>query len=105
MRQSLSIEEKRLGPDHPDLAPALNNLGGIYWSLGRYNDALPLYERARKTFERTLDPMHPNVASVLNNLGETYWKLGRYTRKQSHCFGARSRSRRRVFRRAIRVSL
>jgi len=56
----------------------MNNLGGLYWSQGRYNDALPLYERTRGIYEKTLDPMHPNVAAILNNLGETYWKLSRY---------------------------
>jgi non-specific serine/threonine protein kinase/serine/threonine-protein kinase len=77
MRQSLSMREKVLGPEHPDLAAHLNNLGGVYWSQKRYDDALVMYERTLRIYERTLDPMHPNMASVLNNIGETYWKLNR----------------------------
>lgn len=77
MRKGLSMREKDLGPDHPDLAPLMNNLGGVYWSQKRYADALPLYERTRRIYERTLDPTHPNMASILNNIGETYWKLHR----------------------------
>jgi tetratricopeptide (TPR) repeat protein len=78
MRGAIAVQERRLGPQHPDLASMWNNLGGLYWSMQRYADALPLYERTRAVFERTLDPNHPNMASILNNLGETYWKLHRY---------------------------
>ena len=78
MKRSIDVQTRHLGPDHVDLAPALNNLGALYWMMGRYADALPLYERVRKTFERTLDPSHPDIAAVYNNLAETYWKLGRF---------------------------
>lgn len=83
MRQSLSIQQTRLGPSHPDLASVQNNLGALYWTQGRYSEALELYDRTRKIFEKTLDPMHPNMGSVLNNLGETYWKLKRYREADS----------------------
>jgi non-specific serine/threonine protein kinase/serine/threonine-protein kinase len=78
MKRSIDVQARHLGPDHIDLAPALNNLGALYWTLGRYDDALPIYERVRKTFERTLDPSHPDIAALYNNLAETYWKLGRF---------------------------
>ncbi|HEX6573459.1 MAG TPA: serine/threonine-protein kinase [Gemmatimonadaceae bacterium] len=78
MRRSFSMRERLLGPDHPDLAPLMNNLGGLLWSQNRYDDALVLYERTRRIYEQTLDPMHPNMASILNNIGETYWKLKRF---------------------------
>jgi Tetratricopeptide repeat len=32
--RSLEIDEAVLGPDHPELAHALNNLSGVYFSLG-----------------------------------------------------------------------
>jgi tetratricopeptide (TPR) repeat protein len=31
-RRSLSILEKALGPDHPNVATSLNNLAGLYYS-------------------------------------------------------------------------
>ena len=78
MRRALEIQERVLGPDHPDVARTVNNLGALSWTLNRYADALPLYERTRAIFEKTLGPTHPNLASLLSNLGETYWKLNRY---------------------------
>ena len=39
------IREKALGPDHPDVALALNNLAELYGDQGRYADALPLVQK------------------------------------------------------------
>lgn len=78
LRRGLDIEQRKLGPDHPDVATVMNNLGGILWSEGRVEEALPMYERTLKIYNRTYDPSHPNMSAISNNLGETYWKLGRY---------------------------
>jgi tetratricopeptide (TPR) repeat protein len=43
-RRSLSILEKALGPDHPNVATSLNNLAGLYYSQGNYSAAEPLYK-------------------------------------------------------------
>ena len=40
------ITEAALGPDHPDTAIRLNNLGRTYRDLGRAAEALPLQQRA-----------------------------------------------------------
>ena len=40
--QELAIREKALGPDHPDVAQALNNLAALYSYLGRHAEAEPL---------------------------------------------------------------
>jgi hypothetical protein len=40
------IKEKGLGPEHPDVATILNNLAGLYDSMGFYAKAEPLYQRA-----------------------------------------------------------
>ncbi|MEY4473318.1 MAG: hypothetical protein RL671_1622, partial [Pseudomonadota bacterium] len=42
----LAIKEKALGGDHPSTATSLNNLAGLYESMGRFADALPLLRRA-----------------------------------------------------------
>ena len=41
-KRALAIDEKALGPDHPDVALSLNNLAALYDNQGRYADALPL---------------------------------------------------------------
>ena len=45
-KRSLAIQEKALGPDHPDVATSLNNLAVLYQEQGRYADAEPLYKRS-----------------------------------------------------------
>ncbi len=42
----LEITEERFGCDHPDTALSLNNLAGLYRTMGRYEDAEPLYTRS-----------------------------------------------------------
>jgi tetratricopeptide (TPR) repeat protein len=43
LAEALSIRERMLGPDHPDIAISLNNLALLYHHQGRYADAEPLY--------------------------------------------------------------
>jgi tetratricopeptide (TPR) repeat protein len=45
-RRVLEMQEKALGPEHPDVAGCLNNLAGLYDSQARYERAEPLYVRA-----------------------------------------------------------
>jgi hypothetical protein len=42
---TLTIYEKALGPDHPNVALSLNNLAGLYNDESRYADALPIVQR------------------------------------------------------------
>jgi tetratricopeptide (TPR) repeat protein len=74
----LAIEEKALGPDHPDVAASLNSLGLLYKQQGRYADAEPLYKRSLAIREKALGPDHPDVALSLNNLAALYYNQGRY---------------------------
>jgi tetratricopeptide (TPR) repeat protein len=48
-QRALSIREKALGPDHPDLASSLENLAALYSTQQRYADAEPLYKRSLYT--------------------------------------------------------
>jgi CHAT domain-containing protein len=77
-QRALTIREKILGPDHPDVATSLNNLAELYQTQGRYADAEPFYKRALGIWEKTLGPDHPNVALSLNNLAFLYLEQGRY---------------------------
>ena len=69
-------DEKALGPDHPDTATALNNLAELYYSMGDYAKAEPLYQRALKIDEKALGPDHPDTATALNNLALLKIDLG-----------------------------
>jgi Tfp pilus assembly protein PilF len=65
----LAICEKVLGPEHPDTAQSLNNLGFLLRSQGDYARARLYYERALAICEKVLGLEHPNTAQSLNNLG------------------------------------
>ena len=67
---ALAIDEKALGPDHPDVATILNNLGELLWDKGDYAGAEPLIRQALGIGEKALGPDHPDVAIRLNNLAE-----------------------------------
>ena len=75
---ALTIRERALGPDHPDVTFSLNNLASAYFYQGRYADAQLLHERALTIRERAFGPDHPEVARTLNNLANVYVKQGRY---------------------------
>ncbi len=76
--RSLAIDEKALGPDHPDVAISLNNLALLYETQGKYAEAEPLYKRALAIREKALGPDHPDVAISLSTLAQIYQAQGKY---------------------------
>jgi tetratricopeptide (TPR) repeat protein len=67
-QRALSIRESALGPDHPDVATALNTLAELYVAQHRYAEAEPLYRRSLAIQEMALGPNHPNVAQARQQL-------------------------------------
>ncbi len=53
-KRALAIRERALGPDHPDTAQSLNNLGMLLQAMGDIPAARPYLERA-------LGPGHPDT--------------------------------------------
>src|SRR5215469_373937 len=76
-KRAVAIFEKALGPDHPSVASALDNLAALYKAEARYADTEPLYQRALSIRENVLGPDHPDVAQSLKNLAELYSAQGR----------------------------
>lgn len=74
----VKMTENRFGADHPDTATSLNNLAGLYRSMGRYGEAEPLYVRSLAIREAQLGADHPATATSLNNLAELSRSMGRY---------------------------
>jgi tetratricopeptide (TPR) repeat protein len=77
-QRALTIWEKALGLEHPDVATSLNNLAVLYRNQGRYTEAEPLHQRAMTIWEKALGQEHPDVATSLNNLAELYRHQARY---------------------------
>ena len=78
LQRALKIDEKALGPDHPQTAQAINNLALLYQSTAEYAKAEPLYQRALKIREKALGPNHPQTAQALNNLAWLYQNMYDY---------------------------
>jgi tetratricopeptide (TPR) repeat protein len=77
-RRALAIDEKALGPDHPDTGALLNNLAMLLDSKGDYAGAEPLYRRALAIAEKALGPDHPDTSAALNNLATLLRSKGDY---------------------------
>jgi CHAT domain-containing protein/Tfp pilus assembly protein PilF len=70
--------EKAYGPDHRDVAAALNNLAMLYGNQGRDAEAEPLYKRSIALLEKVHGPDSAEVAASLGNLAALYQRQGRY---------------------------
>jgi CHAT domain-containing protein/Tfp pilus assembly protein PilF len=77
------IRERVLGPEHRDVADAINLLASLYWYEGAYAKAEPLFQRALAIREKAFGPEHPQVAAVLHNLGVLYMDTGDYAKAES----------------------
>ena len=77
-QRSLDIMEKKLDPDHIDLAYSLDGLAGLHQSMGAYDQALPMYLRALNIVEKKRGSDHNDVAISLNNLAWLYQSMGAY---------------------------
>ncbi len=62
----------------PYLAMSLNNLGTMYSSLGKYEEALKATKEAVDIYIKLPNEYLPYLAMSLNNLGNIYSDLGRY---------------------------
>lgn len=57
-----------LGPQHPDTARSLNNLGALLQAQGELAAARPYVERALHILTTRLTPQHPDTLVVRQNL-------------------------------------
>jgi len=81
-KRALAINEKALGPDHPDVATSLSSMASLYYPQGRYGEAELLCKRALAINEKALGPDHSDVATSLDNLADLYDAQGRYAKAE-----------------------
>jgi tetratricopeptide (TPR) repeat protein len=74
--RALAIIEAAYGPDHPEVAGTLTNLGIVVQQLGELGAARSAQERSLAIFEAAYGPDHPQVARTLTNLGLVLQELG-----------------------------
>ena len=68
---------KILGDDHPHTLASRNNLAHAYYSAGRLDEAIPLYEEVLADRVRVLGADHPDTLTSRNNLAYAYYAAGR----------------------------
>ncbi len=74
-QRALAIDEKHLGPNHPDTASSLNNLAVLYSDQGKYEQAESLHQRALAIREQRLGPDHPKTAKSRKQYAQFREKL------------------------------
>ncbi len=75
-QRAIAIAERIFGPEHPNVAAAIDYLGRVLSDMGDLRGAKAAYERALRIGERALGSEHPNVAGIINNLGLVLKDLG-----------------------------
>ena len=81
---ALALLESTLGPDHPDVAAPLSNLGRLALALGDHARAQSLYARACEIRRAAFGPEHPKVAWCIYNLGLLALAVGDYEEAERH---------------------
>ena len=68
------------GAQEGDIAEALRLTGQVvqYYATGRYQEAIPLAQRALAITEKARGPEHPDTARSLNNLAMLYQAISAY---------------------------
>lgn len=84
-KQALKVAEEISGPDHPDVARSLGNLGMAHIALRQYAQAEPLYRRALTILEKAFGPDDANIAACLNRLAEIHVNRGQYAQAEPLC--------------------
>ena len=70
MNSALSIEEKVLGLEHPDVAMSYCNIGDVYYCKGNYDMALDYYKKALSILEVVYGANHSYVIDVRDSIEE-----------------------------------
>ena len=77
LREAAGLQERTLGPNHPDLANTFNNLGVVCEMTDNPIDAEHFFRRAHTIATATLAPDHPFVATSRKNLHDFCSARGR----------------------------
>ena len=77
LERVLKIQEKLLGPEHPDLAQTLNNLGVLRHTQGRHAEAEAFYLWALEICEANRHPQGQDAVNLMQNYAAFLQEVGR----------------------------
>ena len=72
-QRSFAMRKALYGDNHPDLADSLMNIGIVYDTQGRKEEALPYYQQSLNIRKATYGDNHPLVALSLSRIGSIYY--------------------------------
>ena len=79
------IEKKIFGEEHAAVATSYGNLASVYYSIGEYNQANELHEKALVIEKKIFGEEHAAVAISYGNLASVYYSIGEYNQaKELH---------------------
>jgi serine/threonine protein kinase/tetratricopeptide (TPR) repeat protein len=78
LEKALDIRTKALGPDHPDVATTLADLGNVMWHKGDFAKAKVFLEQALTIREKRFGPDSKQAADSLHDLGTLNYTQGNY---------------------------
>jgi tetratricopeptide (TPR) repeat protein len=70
--------ERALGPDHPQVAAILINIGNLYLRQGKYAEALDQYERSLAIYRAVFGDDHPDLFGAHYSKGHALLYQARY---------------------------
>lgn len=88
LNQSFSIRFEVLGPSHADTIDTLNNMAGVYFHLGKLNEARQAYFEVWTMRQAVFGTNHPSVAVTAHALGGVHLRLGQAEEAAKHYYNA-----------------
>jgi tetratricopeptide (TPR) repeat protein len=80
--RAVEVAKRAGGPEHPETAAALNNLGLLFTKIGDYGKAEPPLQEALRIRQKVLGPEHPDTAQSLNDLAVLYLDTHEYAKAE-----------------------
>jgi len=74
----VSIKEKLIGAEHPDIVKTLYSFSRLYWRVRDYSGSKPLIERALTLAEKIYGSEHIEVGNILNGHAWVYQQTSDY---------------------------
>jgi CHAT domain-containing protein len=71
-----------LGENHPVYSSSLNDLAALYYKMGDYTKAEPLFQKALEIRRKALGENHPDYAHALSYLAPLYYEMGDYSKAE-----------------------
>jgi tetratricopeptide (TPR) repeat protein len=93
--RAVAMQEKALGPAHPDVAEIQSNLATFYRIQRRYDDAEQVLKKSLTAQEKALGPDHLQLCEGLTSFAVLYDSQGRYADAEpylSRCLNIRERA-------------